>query len=514
MKSENKESSNTLTSNVRIAKNSIYMSIRMLVVLGVTLYSTRIILNALGVEEYGIFNVVAGFVGLFSFLSTSMSNSIQRFFNFEFAKNGLLGAKKVFNTSFLIQLILAIFLLCILETLGPWYIKNKMVLPSSQINTAVNLFHCSVISFLCIVFQSPFLAAVMAHERMGFYSVISVLDASLKLLIAFILPYLGGEPLIVYGLLLVLTSLVVLFSYFIYSRIEFDEIRFSFYWNKGLLKSMLAFSGWNLFGTFSGIMKDQGVNLIMNLFFGPIVNAAKGVATQVNNGIQSLISNIIVPVRPQLVQSYSLGNIDRVMRLTYSVSKLSTFMLYIISVPLLYELDYILKIWLGVNVPEYSSSFIRIVVFMSFINNLNGSISGVVHASGRMKKYQLLGAIVNLLAIPLVYISLKFGGSPELGMALVALVTLANQIVCMLVLKTIVTYSIGDYLKRVILPFIKVACITCWIPYLLVNFVDPSFTRLCLVTIISIVTILPAIYFVGMSADERGYIKKIIAKKS
>lgn len=512
MKSENKGSYNILTSNVRIAKNSIYMSIRMIVVLGVTLYSTRIILNALGVEEYGIFNVVAGFVGLFSFLSTSMSNSIQRFFNFEYAKNGLAGAKRVFNTSLLIQVILAIVLLCILEALGPWYIKNKMVLPPSQVNTAVNLFHCSVISFLCVVLQSPFLAAVMAHERMGFYSVISVLDASLKLLIAFILPYLGGEPLIVYGLLLVLTSLVVLFSYFIYARIKFEEIRFAYHWNSGLLKAMLSFSGWNLFGTFSGIMKDQGVNLIMNLFFGPIVNAAKGVATQVNNGIQSFVSNIIVPVRPQLVQSYSLGNIDRVMRLTYSVSKLSTFMLYVISVPLLYELDYILRIWLGTNIPEYSSSFIRIVIFMSFINNLNGSISGVVHASGRMKKYQLWGAIVNLLAIPLVYISLRLGGTPELAMSLVACVTLANQIVCMLVLKTIVSYSIMDYIRRVISPFIKVICITCWVPLLLVNFMDPTFLRFCLVVIISVVTILPAVYFVGLSADEKMYVKKILKK--
>lgn len=512
MELENINSSHSGMSNIRIAKNSIYMSIRMIVVLGVTLYSTRIILNALGVEEYGIFNVVAGFVGLFSFLSTSMSNSIQRFFNFEFAKNGLVGAKRVFNTSLLIQVILAILLLGILEALGPWYIKNKMVLPSSLVNIAVSLFHCSVISFLCVVLQSPFLAAVMAHERMGFYSVISVLDASLKLLIAFILPYLGGEPLIVYGLLLVLTSFVVLFSYFIYSRIKFEEISFAFLWNKDLLKAMLSFSGWNLFGTFSGIMKDQGVNLIMNLFFGPVVNAAKGVATQVNNGIQSFLSNIIVPVRPQLVQSYSLGNIDRVMRLTYSVSKFSTFMLYLIAVPLVYELDYILKIWLGANIPEYSSAFIRIVIFISFINNLNGSISGVVHASGRMKKYQLWGAIVNLLAIPIVYGALRLGGTPELGMSLVACITVANQVVCMLVLKTIVSYSIKDYISYVILPFIKVLCITCWVPLLLVNFMGPSFYRLCLVTIVSVVTILPTIYFVGLYPDEQVYVKKILNK--
>ena len=513
MEPKNHTDCQSMISNVRIAKNSIFMSIRMIVVLCVTLYSTRIILNALGVEQYGIFNVVAGFVGLFSFLSTSMSNSIQRFYNFEYARNGLSGAQKVFNSSLFIQIILAVLLICILESLGPWYIRNKMVLPYSQIDTAVCLFHCSVLGFLCAIIQTPFLAAVMAHERMGFYSIMSVLDAFLKLLIAFILPYLAWEPLLTYGILLVTVSLFVFVLYFIYAKINFEEIRFTFNCDSSLLKAMLSFSGWNLFGTFSGIMKDQGVNLIMNLFFGPIVNAAKGVATQVNNGIQSFISNIIIPVRPQLVQSYSIGNIDRVMQLTYSVSKLSTFMLYMISLPLLYELDYILDIWLGDNIPEYTGSFIRIVILMSFINNLNASISGVVHATGRMKKYQLSGAIVNLLAIPIVYISLKLGGSPILGMALVAFVTLVNQLVCMIVLKSIVSYSIKDYLRRVVLPFLIVACTTCWIPCLIIDLVGSSFYRLCLVILISISVVLPTIYFIGLSTDERVYVRTILGSR-
>lgn len=513
MELKNIEGNQLNDSNFRIAKNSIYMSIRMIVVLCISLYSTRIVLQSLGIEEYGIFNVVAGIVGLFSFLSTSMSNSIQRFYNFEYARHGLIAAKRVFNTSLLIQIFLAVFLLCILEPLGPWYIRNKMVLPPSFVNAAVALFHCTIISFLCSIIQSPFIAAVLAHERMGLYSIMSILDALLKLLIAFILPYLGGNPLLTYGFLLVIVSFLLLFIYFLYTRIRFDEVRFAFGFDMGLLKSMLAFSGWNLFGTFSGIMKDQGVNLIMNLFFGPIVNAAKGVATQVNNGLQSFLSNIIVPVRPQLVQSYSIGNYNRVMQLTYSVSKLTTFMLYLISLPLLYELDYILRVWLGENVPEYSNFFIRIVILMSFINNLNASISGVVHASGKMKNYQLLGAIVNLISIPVVYISLKLGGSPQLGMSLVFLVTLLNQITCMLVLKTIVSYSIKDYLNRVILPFIKVVLLTSWIPYLIVEFLEPGLSRLCLVSLITIVTVFLSVYFVGLSRLERGYIATVLGKR-
>lgn len=513
MEVNNSNTNHYLSSNVRIAKNSFYMSIRMIVVLCVTLFSTRIILNALGVGDYGIFNVVAGFVSLFSFLSTSMSNSIQRFYNFEYAKNGNMGANLVFNTSFIIQLILAVIIVALLEIFGPWYIQNKMVLPVARLNTALALFQFSVISFICVIIQAPFLAAVMAHERMGFYSIVSVLDALLKLTIAYVLSFLGGDSLLMYGLLLVVASLIILTIYASYARSKFVEIRFSLSIDKQLLKSMLTFSGWNLLGSSSGVMKEQGVNLIMNLFFGPVVNAAKGVATQVNNGIQSFVSNIIVPVRPQLVQSYSLGNIERVMRLTFSVSKFSSYVLYLISLPLLYEIDYVLRLWLGMNIPEYTASFIRIVIITSFISNLNGAISGVVHASGKMKNYQLFGAIVNVMSLPIVYFALRLGGSPQLGMVLVGCITLVNQIVCMLVLKTIVSYSIGDYVCKVIFPLIGVVGITCWIPIVVIRFLEPGFLRLCLTSIISVVVVAIAVFFVGLTIDERKYAVKIFAKK-
>lgn len=514
MMANNSNTNHHSAANMRIAKNSFYMTVRMIVVLCVTLFSTRIILNALGVEDYGIFNVVAGFVSLFSFLSTSMSNCIQRFYNFEYAKNGIIGANKVFNTSFIIQLILAVIVLALLEIFGPWYIQNKMVLPVDRLNTALALFQFSVISFICVIFQAPFLAAVMAHERMGFYSLVSVLDASLKLAIAYVLSYLGGDHLLMYGLLLVIVSLIILTIYACYARSKFAEIRFSLSKDNQLFKSMLAFSGWNLFGSSSGVMKEQGVNLIMNLFFGPVVNAAKGVAAQVNNGIQSFVSNIIVPVRPQLVQSYSLGNIERVMRLTYSVSKFTTYVLYLISLPLLYEIDYVLRLWLGMNVPEYTAPFIRIVIMTSFITNLNGAISGVVHASGKMKNYQLLGAIVNVLSLPIVYFALRLGGSPQLGMVLVGCVTMVNQIVCMLVLKTIVSYSIRDYIFKVIFPFIWVVCLTCWIPIVVIRLCEPGFLRLCMTTVISVLSVAVAIYVVGLTADERKYAMKIFSKNN
>lgn len=504
--------SNNTNANIRIARNTFYMTIRMILVLCLTLFSTRVVLNALGVVEYGVYNVVAGFVSLFSFLGTSMSNAIQRFYNYEYAQKGVTGAKIVFNTSILIQLVLAILLVLILELIGPWYIQNKMVLPESLIVTAKNLFHLSVISFVCVIFQAPFVAAVMAHERMGFFSIVSVLDATLKLSIAFSLPYFVGSSLVIYGLLLLISQLIILTLYIIYTRIRFEEVRFSISYDIILLKSMLSFSGWNIFGTFSGVMKEHGVNIIMNLFFGPVVNAAKGIANQVNNGIQSFVSNIIIPARPHLVQSYSLGKIHRVMNLTYSVSKFSTLVLYMIALPLISEIDYVLKLWLGTNIPEYSASFVKIVVVISFINNLNGSISGVVHASGKMKNYQLFGALVNILAVPVVYMALRIGGTPQLAMVLVAFITLINQIVCMMVLRTIVSYSYKDYILKVILPFILVLIATFWIPIIVKLIIEPSFYRLFIITILCILAVLIATYYCGVTPEERVYLKEFIIK--
>lgn len=509
---EERVANNNTGYSIRIARNSLYMSVRMILVLCLSLYSTRVVLNALGVEDYGVYNVVAGFVSLFSFLGTSMSNAIQRFYNFEFAQKGVPGAKKVFNTAVLIQLALAVILIVVLELVGPWYIQNKMVLPAEIVGTAKHLFHISVLSFVCVIFQAPFVAAVMAHERMGFFSIASVLDATLKLLIAFSLSCFVKSQLLIYGLLLLMAQIVVLVIYIWYTRSRFDEVRFSFIYDKALMTSMLSFSGWNVFGTFSGGMKEHGVNIIMNLFFGPVVNAAKGIASQVNNGIQSFVSNIIIPARPHLVQSYSLGNIDRVMGLTYSVSKFSTFMLYMIALPLVSEVDYILKLWLGSNIPEYSASFVRIVIIISFINNLNGSISGVVHASGKMRNYQLLGSIVNLLAVPVVYVALRSGGSPQLAMILVGCITLLNQIVCMMVLKTIVSYSFKEYLSKVILPFAVVLLATFWIPALLMIIMEPSFGRLCITVAVSIIIVSISAYYLGITPSERTYVKDMINK--
>lgn len=500
--------------NTRIAKNTLFLSIRMVIVLGINLYATRAILNMMGIEDYGIYNLVCGFVSMFTFLSTSMSNAIQRFYNYELGKNGLTGARNVYNTSLLVQILFALLIVLFTEIIGLWYLNHKMIIPDNRIFAAQSLFHFSIASFFFIIIKSPFLASVMAHEKMDFYAIVSVLDAIIKLLIILIIPYLYGDRLILYGALLTFISFTDFIIYYIYAKRHFSEITFNWHFDKELFKQMLSFSGWNIFGTFSGVMKEQGINLVINLFYGPVVNAARGVAAQVNSGLQSFISTLSTPVRPQVIQSYATGNVSRTMTLTYSISKLTCLFLYLITLPIIYEIDYILHLWLGDNVPEYASIFVIIIILTSFINNLNSAISGVVHASGKMKVYQLTTSIMALSSIPLSYYSLKLGLPPETALWIVLITMLLVQIVALLVLKNIIKYSIKEYLSRVIIPILKVIICTIWIPYFIIRLSSPNFTRLIIVFLTSTTLTSVIIYFLGLNNDERKLLLKVFKIKT
>ena len=497
------------SANSRIARNSLFMSVRMVFVLGLTLYTTRVVLSILGIEDYGIYNVVCGFVSMFAFLNVSMSNGIQRFYNYELGKNGVQGANKVYNTSLLIQLIITMIIVLLTESVGVWYLHNKMVIPENRMMSAEFILQFSILSFVFVIMQAPYTAAVMAHEKMDFYAVISVADAVLRFVIVFIVPYCYSDNLFIYGLLISTISIFDFLVYFIYCKKHFEEIRLVRSFDKEFFSSMVGFSGWNVFGSFAGIMREQGVNLILNLFFGPVVNAARAVAYQVNGGLQSFVTNITIPVRPQVIQSYAVGDIDRTMKLTYTISKFSCFFLFVVSLPIILEIDYILKIWIGGNVPEHTAAFVVIVVIQSFFNNLNAAVSGVVHASGRMKLYQLSGCCVNLLTLPVAYILLLFVPNAELALSVVLFFTILVQVVALFVMKTIVEYKFIDYLEIVILPIIEVVLIGSIIPFVIHYNMPSSFARLLVVSSLSLIITVCVIYTVGCNQVEKAMIKKM-----
>lgn len=498
--------------NKRIARNTLFLTIRMVFVLGLTLYTTRIVLKELGVIDYGIYNVVCGFISMFAFLNISMSNGIQRFFNFELGKNGKDGANRVYNTALIIQLLLVLILLLTTESVGVWYINYKMMIPFERLFAANWIFQSSLLSLIFIIMQAPYTAAVMAHERMDFYAVISVLDAVLKLAITFMIHIFIGDRLILYGILMAFISIVNFIIYYIYCKHNFVEIKWHKKFSKNLFKSMLGFSGWNIFGSFSGMMKEQGINLVLNFFYGPVVNAARGIAVQINSGLHSFVNNIVIPVRPQIIQSYAAGNIDRTINLTYSISKLSCFCLYLISLPILYNVNWILTIWLGDNIPENTNVFVIVVILISFLNNLNATSSIVVHATGKMKLYQLSTSFSALLAIPLSYIGLKKGLPPVFAFWMVFFTMILAQIIAVVVLGKLINISLRNYLKKIILPIVEVILLTSWLPYILaINQLDGCL-RFIITTIASLVTTSIVIYSIGLNVQEKGLIKDFVNK--
>lgn len=500
------------SSNRRIAKNSIFLSIRMVIVLCISLYTTRAVLNILGVEDYGVYNVVCGFVSMFAFLNTSMSNGIQRFYNFELGRNGEEGANKVYCNAIIVQLLLGIIIIVLTETFGIWYLNNKMVIPIERMYAAKWIFQFSIISFLFIILQAPYTAAVMAHENMDFYAVVSVLDAILKLVIVFIIPFASIDKLVLYGLLLLLISIIDFGLYFIYCKKKYKEIHLprENVVNKKLFVSMLSFSGWNLFGSFSNMMRDQGINLILNFFFGPIVNAARGVAIQINSGVTNLVTSILTPVRPQVIQSYAKGEYDRSLNLTYSISKFSLCFLWILSLPICVEIDFILKIWLGDNIPQHTQAFSIIILMTSAVLIPMGALATLVHASGDMKKYQVYGSLVKILSVPVAFVLMKLGYSPEWALLMVLIFDLIGLFVGMVILKGIMRFSIKTYLKEVVLPLLPVLSISLILSLVLHRTIDNEILRFFLVLIICTLITLFLFYLVGMSKAEKNLLRGMV----
>ena len=474
--------------NIRIAKNTLYLAIRMVLVLVVSLYTSRVILESLGVSDFGIYNVVAGFVSMFAFINNAMTTGVQRFYNFELGKNGLEGAQRVFNTSIWTQFALAFIIVVITESVGLWYINNKMVIPENRLDAALWIFHFSVGALFINIMSVPFTASIMAHEKMSVYAYLSVFDAIAKLLIAVSLPYIQMDKLIIYGLLLLLVSIIIFLINIFYARFSFCEVRLKRVFHKELFKDLLSFSGWNIIGKFAIVMKGQGLNMILNLFFGPVVNAARGIAYQVNSALNGFVSTVTIAVKPQMTQSYAQGNISRTFHLMFSISKLCSIILILLAIPLCLEIDFVLSLWLGKSVPEYTNIFILLIFLSTFVSNLNAPVSFVVHATGKMKKYQIVTSLIEILMIPSSFVILKLGAEPWVVFIVEFVFVILGHLASLIILKNILYYSLKDYLKDIVIPLLFLSIITSLIGCLCKFMLQEGFLRLVLIISITSIT--------------------------
>ena len=502
--------------NRRIVKNTVFLYLRMILVLAVSLYTTRILLKELGIEDFGIYNVVCGFVSMFTFMNTSMSNGIQRFYNYELGKNGKVSVQKVYVTAVIIQSIVVAVMLLLAETVGLWFLNHKMVIPSERMAAALWVFQFSVASFVLVILQVPYTAAVMAYENMNYYAFVSVLDAFLKLLLVLILPIVSGDKLIFYGTFLFIINIVNFVLYYVYCKCRYSEIKFKLKFNKELFRKMLSFSGWNIFGSCAYMVKGQGLNVLLNAFFGPAINSARGISYQIMNAVQSFTSSIVTSFRPQLVQSYAQGNTERTKTLMYSMSKFTFFLLYVIAVPVILEINYILTLWLGKEIPEYTIPFTILVIVSMLVSNFNTPLSLVVHAVGKMKLYQIVTGIIIMSVLPISWILLIIGKNPLLVFWADLFIVIVNQIVCLIVLRKIFPYSLNDYIRRVLIPTVLVGLLSLIIPISCHIVMRESFARLLCVAGTTVISSFASIYFFGLNINERNqvnqFIKRIINK--
>jgi O-antigen/teichoic acid export membrane protein len=498
--------------NSLIAKNTIFLYLRMLLILLFSLYTSRVVLDYLGVEDYGIYTLVAGFVSMFSFLNASLTSSIQRFYNYEGGLSGDTAIIRVFNMSIYIEIIFSLVILVLLESFGLWYIDNKLVVPPERLNAARYIFHLSVVQLILIMLQAPFMALTLAKEKMNFFAIAGILEAALKLMIVLMLPLIAADKLIIYGLMSTGVTLAILLLYIIYVKHFFPYIRISFQWDKLLFKSMISFSGWSVFGSVAMVARNQGINVLLNLFFGTVVNAARGIAYQIQGAIMGFIQNITIATRPQLTEAYALGNFQRSEKLMCTISKVSFILLYILALPIIYKIDYILELWLGGNVPEYTAGFTKLILFSTLVDVLNTPVTMMIMATGDIKKYSYITSLIGLMILPCSYVLLNCGMSPNVVFVAGVFVSVLVQCASVFILRAKTGISLMSYFIKILSPLFLMVMLTWWIPFI-INFIKcEPILSLFMTLIITIPSICIASYFICLDKGEKVYIHKLIRR--
>lgn len=491
------------SSNKRVARNTVFLYLRMIVVLLVSLYTTRVVLNVLGVVDYGIYNVVAGFVSMFAFMNTSMINATQRFYSFEYGANNEDGLCCVYNASLRIQVFLAIVTLVLLETIGLWYINNKMVIPHDRVMAANWVFQFSVLSLIAIILQIPYSAAVIAHEKMDFYAIVSIIEAFLKLCVALALPFVLTEKLITYGFLIFVISLVIMLCNGLYAKIKFEEIRIVRIVDKDYLREMLGFSGWNVLESISYLLQGQGLNMLMNVFWGPVVNAARSIAYQIQGAISGFSVNIATAFRPQLVESYAELDFKRTERLMFSMTKFGYLMLFIISLPICLEIQQLLDIWLKGTIPDYTIPFTILMLVNMLINSFNMPLTQTVLATGKVRKYQLIRSIINASPLLFAWWFIRLGYGPTVVFMVTIVVSVFNQVVSMALLHQVFRFSYRSYLEFVVKPCFLFSLVTPLLPLLTFLLFPQGLPRLIAICVLSVVVSLLSSYVLVLDKEEK-----------
>lgn len=497
----------TQSDNKRVAKNTILLYGRMILLLAVSLFTSRVVLSALGFEDYGIYNVVGGVVTMFSFINMALTNSTSRFITFSLGKGNLDDSRQVFNACLIVHIVIALIIILLSETIGLWFIFNKMVIPECRIYSASWVYQFSVIACVASILYAPFNATIIAHEKMGAFALISILDVFLKLLIAYYISASEKDRLILYAFLILCVSLIDILIYLIYCKRNFLEVKFVRIKNQNTPKEIMSFAGWSMIGNMAYVGYTQGVNILLNIFYGPVVNAARGVATQLQNAVVGFVTNFQMAVNPQITKSYAQGNFGRLHTLVYASSKFSFFLLLCFILPISIESKKILSIWL-VEVPDYAVQFSILTLFTRLIDTLSNPLGIANNATGTIRKYQIFEGGSLLLIVPIAYIILEIGGNPTSVFWVQLIIMYAVQLLRLKLVCFKIQMTIKEYCRKVLFKIIPVALVSAIIPLLLHHFLTESTISSILVVIVSILSVLFFSYLIGLEDDERQMLQR------
>lgn len=494
----------------QVAKNSIILYVRVLVSMLITLWTTRIVIRALGVEDYGIYNVIAGFVVMFSVISSSLSAAISRYITYELGHGDILKLKQIFSASIYIQISIAIIVLLLGETLGLWFLNFKLNIPQHAIISANWVYQLSLFSFLIDIVSVPYNALIIAHEKMKVFAYIGVLTSMAKFGAAYALLFIESpHRLVMYAVLLLVISLTIRFFYGYYCSSNFEEAKLSIKYERYQFKEIFSFAGWNFIGSTAGILKEQGVNILLNVFFGPIVNASRAIAVQVSGAATTFANNFMVALNPQITKSYAAGEENASLRLVFLGSRMGFYLMFFISLPIFIETEYILKIWLN-DVPEYSVIFVRLILINSLIEVLSSTLMTIMLATGKIRNYQLIVGGCNLLVLPFVYVILKLGFEPQYAIVVSVIMAVIALYCRLIVLRQMVAISIRNFMTSVIWRIILVVLPSYFFTYYIYAMTD-SVSGLCqfgIVCICCIIITFFSILLLGMTNNERHIVMK------
>lgn len=485
----------------------------MMVVMAVQLYTTRVVLQVLGASDYGIYNVVGGIVALMTFINGALSSSSSRFLTYELGTGNKERLFSTFSASLNLHLAAALLVLILSETVGLWFLYEKMVIPPDRMTAAFWVFQFSVVTMMLSFTQVPFNASLIAHENMSIYAYIGLYEAITNLLVVYLISVTPVDKLIMYAFVLMLNKAIVQLFMCYYTSKKYQECRFRVVRDSTLYKKLLSYSGWDMIGNLAVVCQGQGINILLNLFFGPIVNAARAVAVQIQSGVSLFVNNFLVAVRPQVVKSYAEGDPQRMYQLTFMGAKYSYLLMLALILPICFEINFVLKIWLGDEVPEGTSIFALIVLITYLIETYHMSSLMAYHAIGRIKTGNLVGGSMMIMALPISYLFLKLGFPAYIVFIVIFVVNFIQMFYCWWLIHGYVQFSYKELIQKVYFPTLLITLLAVIPPLLIYFFIPDGWFRFLLILFVTESFLIPLVYSLGLDKEEQAKILSIIKMK-